>query len=329
MRSLHKMVGAISASLLMSTPFAAQTWNMATGYPDSTYHTENVRWFADKVKEATNGELVIEVHSGASMFKATELKRALRTGQVQLVEFVLSMHGNESPLYEADTIPFLAVGEAEAAKLYEVQKPMLAERFKKEGIVPLYSVLWPGNGLYLSHEINRGSDLAGAKLRAHGPIVSKFIELLGAVSVNVQFVEVPQAFSTGVVQGMFSAASNGVDLKAWEFVSNFYNFSAFHPRNVVAVNAKAWNSLSEDTRNKVMEVAKQAEERGWKLTAELHEKAAVALAEGGMKVHQPSDELVADLQKASEQLVTEWVQRAGADGELILKEMKAFREANN
>ncbi|MFA7668998.1 MAG: TRAP transporter substrate-binding protein [Burkholderiaceae bacterium] len=302
---------------------------MATGYPDSTYHTENVRWFAEKVKEATNGELVIEVHSGASMFKAPELKRAVRTGQVQLAEYVLSFYGNEDALYEADTMPFLAVGSAEAAKLYEIQKPMLAERFKKEGLVPLYSVLWPGNGLYLNHEASSGADLASAKIRAPGPVVAKLTELLGAIAVNVQFVEVPQAFSTGVINGMFTAASNGVDMKAWEFVSNFYDFSAYHPRNIVAVNARAWNSLSEDTQKKVLEVAKQAEERGWRLTDELQAKAAIELNEGGVKVHKPSEQLVADFKKASDQLIQEWVKRAGKDGERIVEEMTAFKEAKN
>ncbi|NYT57594.1 TRAP transporter substrate-binding protein [Alcaligenaceae bacterium] len=328
MNKAQKILAALATSALISPAFAAQTWNIATGYPDSTFHTENIYWFADKVKEATNGELQIEVHSGASMFKMPELKRAVRSGQVQLSEFVLSAYGNESPLYEADTIPFLAVGAAEAAKLYELQKPLIAKRFEKEGIMPLYSVLWPGNGLYINQEISRGTDMAGVKVRGQIPVVSKMGELLGAVPVNVQFVEVPQAFSTGVLTAMFSAASNGVDMKAWEYIKNFYDLSAYHPRNVVAVNIKAWNSLSKDTQEKVLAVARQAEERGWKLAASLEEKTSV-LAENGMKVHQPSAELLGDFKAVSNQLIEDWAKRAGPDGAYILKEMNAFKASNN
>src|SRR5690606_1163681 len=107
----------------------AQTWNMPTPYPDGNFQTENVRWFADEVGKATNGDFKLEVHSGASMFKMGELKRALRTGQVPIAEFFISAYGNENPIYDADSIPFMAIGQDQAKKLYEIQKPFLEKQF--------------------------------------------------------------------------------------------------------------------------------------------------------------------------------------------------------
>ncbi len=114
----------------------ADTWNMATPYPEGNFHTKNIRWFVDEVAKATDGELKIEVHSGASLFPMAQIKRALRTGQVQMAEFLISAYGNEDAIYEADSIPFFT-GAGEGKKLYELQQPLLKERFDKEGIVAI------------------------------------------------------------------------------------------------------------------------------------------------------------------------------------------------
>lgn len=320
MKSL-KTIAAIALCAIAPLAAAGQTWKMPTAYPDGNFHTENVRWFADEVRKATNGELNIEIFSGASMFKMGEIKRALRTAQVPIAEFFLSAYGNEDPIYEADSVPFLAVGQEQAARLYSVQKPLLDKRFKKEGLVSLYSVVWPGQGFYTKTPLNSTADFKGVKLRGQTPIVSRMGELLGAVPVNVQFVEVPQAFQTGVISAMLTAGSTGVDTQAWEYTKYFYDASVFHPRNVVAVNAKEWNALPEATRKSVQEVARRAEERGWKRAAELQSQSRKTLAEKGMTVVEPSAQLMNQFNSVGEKMIAEWAKKAGPDGVEIAKQM--------
>jgi len=322
MRNLGKQLIAALVLAGLSGAASAETWNLATGYPDTNFHTENIRWFADQVEKETGGALKIVVHSGASMFKVAELKRALRTGQVQAAEFILSSYGNEDPIYEADSIPFLAVGAQEAKQLYDAQKPMLEKRFQKEGIVSLYQVIWPGNSLYTANPITRVSDLKGVKMRGQTPIVARLAELTGAVPVNVQFVEVPQAFATGVITAMITAGSNGAETQAWEYTKYYYDISAYHPRNVVAVNARAWKALPEDVRAKVLEVAKRAEARGWEKAVELQKTSTATLAEHGMKVEQPSPELLSGFKKIGDQIIAEWAKKAGPDGATLVQAMK-------
>ena len=71
-----------ATSLLLGTAYAGTKWDMPTPYGDGVHHTKNVRQFADDVKAATNGELNIVVHSGASLIKHPEIHRAVRSGQV-------------------------------------------------------------------------------------------------------------------------------------------------------------------------------------------------------------------------------------------------------
>jgi TRAP-type C4-dicarboxylate transport system substrate-binding protein len=321
MMKSFKNIAAIALLAVAPLAGAGQTWKMPTAYPDGNFHTENVRWFADEVHKATNGDLTIEVYSGASMFKMGEIKRALRTAQVPIAEFFLSAYGNEDPIYDADSVPFLAVGQEQAARLYKVQKPFLDKRFNKEGLVSLYSVVWPGQGFYTKNPLTSTTDFKGMKLRGQTPIVARMGELLGAVPVNVQFVEVPQAFQTGVISAMLTAGSTGVDTQAWEYTKYFYNASAFHPRNVVAVNAKAWDALPEATRKAVEGVARRAEERGWQRAAELQSQSRKTLAEKGMTVVDPSPQLMSQFTAVGDKMITEWAKKAGPDGAEIAKQM--------
>jgi TRAP-type C4-dicarboxylate transport system substrate-binding protein len=301
---------------------SAETWNLPNAYPDNNFQTENLRWLADEVAKATKGELTFVVHSGASMFKMAELKRAVRTGQVPIAEFILSSFGNEDAMYEADSVPFLAVGQTEAMKLYKIQAPMLKKRFDKEGLIALYSVPWPGNSLFTQIPVDSFEAFRGMKMRGQTPAVARLVELLGAVPVNVQFVEIPQAFQTGVVTGMFTAGTTGVDTQAWDYCRYFYDTAGYSPRDVVAVNAKAWGKLPEAIRKAVTEVAKRAETRGWKLAANLEVDARKVLTQHGIKVIDPSNEMMAQFRKVGDQMIAEWVKRAGPDGDELVRRMR-------
>ena len=79
----------------------------------------------DDVKKATGGKLEIVVHSNGSLIKHPDMLRAVSTGQVNVVEFLLGQFGNEDPVFAADNIPFVATGYDNAYRYYQAQKPLL------------------------------------------------------------------------------------------------------------------------------------------------------------------------------------------------------------
>ncbi len=87
---LAAAVGAAFA--LAAGAVQAQTkWDMPTPYPDSNFHTKNVRQFADEVAKGTGGKLQITVHPANSLVKMAEMKRAVQTGQVPIGEMLMSV----------------------------------------------------------------------------------------------------------------------------------------------------------------------------------------------------------------------------------------------
>ncbi|MFY7857045.1 MAG: C4-dicarboxylate ABC transporter substrate-binding protein, partial [Rubrivivax sp.] len=130
-------------------PAVAQTkWDLPSGYNANTFQVQNLQWFAEEVDKATGGKLKIQVHPGASLFKANEIKRAVQTGQTQIGEFILSGASNENALFGVDSIPFLATTYAEAKKLNDISNPYLEKLLASQGMKLLYTVPWPGQSLY-------------------------------------------------------------------------------------------------------------------------------------------------------------------------------------
>lgn len=311
----------MTAALALATwaPSAsAENWDMPTPYPEGNYHTQNVMAFAKEVSDLTSGGLTITVHSGASLFKMPEIKRAVRTFQAPIGEILLSAYGNENAVFETDGIPFLAAGFDNAWKLYQAQKPVLEEVLAEEGLMLLYSVPWPGQGLYSKTAVNSMGDMSGVKFRAYNAATSRLAELMGATPTTVQYAEVPQAFSTGVVSAMLTSATTGVDTQAWDFLDYFYTTDAMHPKNAVFVNKAAFDALPEAQQKAVLTAAANAETRGWETARKAGDDAAAKLASSGMNVEAPGDTLKSEFSEIGKTMTQEWLAKAGDKGQAIV-----------
>jgi TRAP-type C4-dicarboxylate transport system substrate-binding protein len=292
---------------------------MPTPYSDGEFHTINVRQFAEDVRKASDGKLEINVHSNGSLIKHPDILRAVSTGQVAMGEFLLGQFGNEEAVFNADNVPFLAVGFDQAFKLYQAQKSILQKKLEGRGMHLLYAVAWPGQGIYSKNELKSIDDLKGAKMRTYSPMTSRLVELLGASPLTIQVPEVPQAFATGTMTAMVTSSATGTSTKAWEFVKNYYATNAWHPKNVVVVNSRAFQGLNAAQKKALADSAAAAEKRGWELGRAREANANKMLADNGMAVHTPTPAMMSALAKIGDTMSAEWLKSAGADGAAILK----------
>ncbi len=307
------------AAIALATSAAAQTkWDLASGYGANTFQTKNLEQFAADVKAATGGKLLITVHSGASLFKQPEIKRAIQTGLVPAGEFIISGLANENPIYGADSIPFLATSYADAKRLYEAAKPVQGKLLASQGVKMLFSVPWPGQSLYSVKPINAADDFKGSKMRAYNPATTKIAQMLGASPVTIQLPELGQALATGAANNFLTSSASGADGKLYEQVKFFYPVNGWLPRNVTAVSQKAFDALDKPTQDAVLKAAADAEVRGWKASEQVDEDSIKILKDNGVTVAPPSASVSAALQKIGDTMTTEWLASAGADGKTII-----------
>lgn len=319
---LNRKTLALFAAGALSGVFAstanAQNWDMPTAYAPSNFHTVNIEAFAAAVKQTTGGKLAITVHPGASLYKMPEIKRAVQTRQVPIGEVLMVTLVNENAVYAVDGLPFLANSYADASKLWTVQRPYIERPLDAQGLKLMFAVPWPPQGLMTAKEVQSAADLEGLSFRAYDKQTSRLGELIKARPVTIQAAEVAQALATGKINALTSSAQSGVDYKVWESLKYFYDVQAWLPKNMVIVNAAAFNALEKGTQDSLLAEAKKAEELGWKSSREVAEATKKTLAEHGMKVQPPSPQLVADFGRIGKQMVDEWLAGAGPDGKAIV-----------
>lgn len=316
---IHRFLPAAALAALCATPLAAETWQMSAHDPDGNFHTENIRQFAADVAEKSGGALTLDVKSNAVLLSRADLKRGVQRGVVPIGEVLISALANENPIFAADSVPILATDFDEARRLWEASKPIYEKTLADEGLKILWAEPWPPQGIYTKDPIESAADLKGVKFRAYNPTTARFAELMGAVPATVASGEIGQAFSTGVISGMLTSPTTGVDSQAWDFVKHYYDVKAFIPKNFVLVNSRAFDALPPEAQTALTEAAAAAETRGWQMAQEATDKATATLTENGMEVHAPPQALADDLKSVGDTMVEEWIQSGGEDVRAIVE----------
>ena len=320
---MKRFLFCLAAVALAAPAMAGERWDMPTPYADNNFHTVNIKLFAEDVRGATGGELEIVVHSAASLFKLPEIKRAVQTGQVPIGEVLLSALGNEDPLYELDSVPFLAADYDAARRLWDISRPYIEARLAKQGVMVLFAVPWPPQALFARKALNSVADLADVKFRVYNPATSRLAELMGALPTTVQMPELAQAFSTGMVHAMITSPTFAVDTQSWDFVEYMYETRAMLPKDIVLMNRRSFLRLDDGLQVAVLAAAARAEARGWRMSAEETVVKTRMLADKGMAVREVSAEFAAELTAIGETMTGEWMAKAGADGAAVIEAFRA------
>jgi TRAP-type C4-dicarboxylate transport system substrate-binding protein len=319
MNKLIKILSVIALSLFSIVNVnAAEKWDMPMAYSATNFHSQTGVMFADAVRIATGGEVDITVHPGGSLFKGNEIKKAIQTGQAPIGERILSAHQNESQIFGADSIPFLATSYKDSDKLWKHLRPVLEKELDEQGLVLLYGIPWPAQGLYFKKEVNSIADSKGVKFRSYNNATARLAELMGMLPVQVEAAELSQALATGVAESFVSSGSTGYDRKVWEHLTHFYEVNAWLPRNYVFVNKKAWNKLSKENQNIIRGVAMMTEAAGTARSEQLSGWYINQLAANGMKVQVAEGQLRADLESIGKTMSDEWIKDAGPNGKKIV-----------
>jgi uncharacterized caspase-like protein/TRAP-type C4-dicarboxylate transport system substrate-binding protein len=295
----------------------ALRWDLPSAYSDATFHTQNLAAFAQELGRSGAG-LDISVHSNGSLIRHPDILRAVSTGQVNIAEFLLAQFGAEDPALTADNLPFVAMGYDEAWRFYQAQKPLLEKALHRRGLRLLYAVAWPGQGFYTNAPLRTIDDLKGIRMRTYSPLTARLAELLGAAPTVVPVPEVPRMFSSGALHAMLTSSATGAATRAWEFTKHYYRTNAFHPKNAVVVNERAFQRLPQGKRQALLDAARRAETRGWEMSRSSEQSADAQLRANGMAVHELDEPMRSALRRVGAQMLAEWASAAGPDASAMV-----------
>ncbi len=305
----------------VSTSFAKTKWDCHLNYPAGNFHSQGMQRFADRVKEATNGELTIVLHPGSALgFKGPELLRAVAEGQLAVAEVPTGMVEGDAPVLALTAQPFVSTNAFEQRLLYQLAKPTYARVLKKFNQFTLYTSVWPFSGIYTQRAVSSESDLKGLKMRVYDGTGLAFGKATGIAARKMPFSEVYPAMKAGLLDSMYTSSVSGVDAKAWEVLKYFTPINIVGPVNMVNVNLDAWNKLPADIQKTVLEIANEMEDEMWNLAGDMDRKSRAKLKENGMEVSTVNQSFRSELNTIGDQLRGAWAKKAGADAQNILNE---------
>lgn len=313
--SIRQRAAAIASAIALScvTAFPAagqQQWDMPLAWPAGNLHVKNAQIFANEVKKATNGNVDIKLHTGGSLgFKGPEVFTAVRRGNVPIADIVLNQQVGVEPFFEIISLPYLVQGFVEMRAMMMYARPTLDDLAKKHNQRILYAVPWPSQMVYSKTEFTELEDLQDLKIRTSDKTSTDIFRLFGASPIQLPWAEVVPALASGVIDGVTTSTTSGVDGTFWEFMD--YGMLLRHQTttNIVTVNMDAWGRLSPEERLIISDLGRRLETKFWHNVIKEDEEKLATLAKNGMKINHPSPELTSQLLEKSRVLWDDFLKR--------------------
>lgn len=317
---------ASMVSVAAGTAQADTTWTMASGYPESSFLTKNIRLFIEAVEQRTDGELKIDLRPNDTLIQLDNIKRAVQSGQIPIGEIRMGVYGNEQEMFNLDNIPGVVPTFEKSWALMEAQKPYYEEWFGENGMEVLTYVAWPGQGFFTNGEIHSLDDLEGIKLRIYSKQTQVMGEKLGTEAIILPFAEVPQAFATGMIEALWTSAQSGTDVQVWDYLDTFTYTGTMHNKNAIIVNERAMRALPEDIQQIVREEGEKATARGWELAQAASDEKEQILQDHGVSVVQAPQDILDRIDEIGKEMVADWMTRASEEEQAVYEAYQASIE---
>ncbi|MDU8910648.1 TRAP transporter substrate-binding protein DctP [Aestuariicoccus sp. MJ-SS9] len=277
--------GIVAGSVAWASIAAAEdTVTAVHAFPETLIYTQSFLDFVNKVNERGEGVVQIEVRGGPEAIGMFQQPDAVRDGIVDMVYTPGSFYAGALPEKDALVASNLTAIETRANGGIE-----LIDQIHQEKMGVKY-LGWFDSGvcynLWTRNEPTFDADgnleVEGLKLRGNAVYNAFFTEYLGAQVIDLPTTDVYSALERGVVDATGWTQIGLIDLKWNEFL-NYRIAPCFFSTDLgVIVNLDKWESLSDESRAILQEVAIEHERESVEKLRAKRDADFAALAEQGM-----------------------------------------------
>lgn len=306
-----------TALAFTSTSALAVEWN-ASLWGKKRAFTEHVEKLAELVDQKTNGEFKINISYGG-LSKPRENLDNIAIGAFEMAQFCAGYHRDKNRAITVLELPFLGVAnlEEEVAVSHAVyDHPAVKEEMAQWNAMMLMTSPMPQYNIVGTGEPrDELADFDGMRVRATGGLGQAF-EAVGGVPTSVAAPEAYQAMESGVVDTVAFAQhahlSFGTINRADWWTANLNPGTVNCP---VVVNTDAYEALSDEHKQVLMESVDEAIDHYLANYASLLERWDSVLAEKGVQKVEISEEVLSEFRaKAADPIREQWIKDMSAQG---------------
>jgi len=304
-------------------------WRMATEYPANTMPGEGVSTFATEVKSRTAGALeILPSYDASAGIKSADIPKAVRDGALDAGDAYGGALAGLDPVFALSSLPFVVENIQDAQRLLELARPLYARAFEALGQHLLYVTPWPASGIWSSRPASSVDALRTLSIRTYDTTSASVMQAAGAKAEFLSFSELPARLKAGTINAALSSGDGDAGRKLWGWLPYFTTIEYAMPLSFATVSARAYAALSPEQRRAVDQAAQATESRQWSRLRNRGEDNRQNMQRSGVTMEPPSPALRKVLQRAGEQAVAEWEQKAGHDAAAVLEQFRsAPREA--
>jgi tripartite ATP-independent transporter DctP family solute receptor len=242
--------------------------------------------FADKVRQATKGEVDIQVFPNSVLGGEREAAEGIRLGSVQMGILTSSVLTSWMPALQVLDLPFLFNDDAHAIAVNRPLTKALSKDFEAQGFRLLGFSINGARELMSRFAIEKPADVKGKKMRVlQSPIHIALWKAVGANPVPIPAPEVYNSLQTGVVDFFDNTATNYLTFKFFEVAPYYIKLDHVYAMGTWVVAEAWWKRLPAEYQTIIADLALQSQDS---LPALQQKEDDAALAETqrlGAKIH--------------------------------------------
>jgi len=258
----HLAVAAGLCTIFASVHASQITLKFAHEAPESAIKGQSANYFAERVKEHTNGSVIVDVYPGGQLVPTTDEIRAVARGQVDIIAPYTSYFSSIDRAWDVFYQPLLFADPADAVQTFAgpVGNELLS-RLSSRGMVGLS--IWHDGPVYLFSKgkpIETPEDMAGRKIRvAPSRPLEAGLDAVNATAVSIPATEVYLALQQGVADSVLTTPTYAGPAK-WDEVLEYGNKLMFGQGGYALVaNQKSLERLSDEQKEGFMRAVKETE----------------------------------------------------------------------
>lgn len=300
----RRRFSTIATGALLGAAGSTVSWNaeaadaefaykFATTAPADDPVSVHAQKVADRVKEATNGRMVIQVFPYGQLGTDSSLLSSVRSGAVEFINASDNLLSNVTAVSAVSAVGFAFRDYEEAWKSLDGDLGTLVRGNLGKFGITLMDRVWDSGfrQVYTATKpIDSVNDLAGLKIRVPvTPIVFSMFKGMGATPISINFNEVYSALQAHLADAMETALIaflNGKFYEVQKYCSlTNHSWSGYW----IAANAAAFNRLPKDLQDTVRSVMNETADEERQHSKKENLSTAERLKQHSIAINAPTD----------------------------------------
>lgn len=292
-------------------------------HPSTLPYYKGADKFTKLVEQRSNGRVKFQVYPAAQLYRASEVVKAVTSGDIEMGHCVQDEWSVVFPLANIFYQPFMISTEEARREVTKGKTSELIEKHMvKAGAKPLFWMPADYNSVFVCNkrQLRVPKDFEGCLMRTT-PGIYKIFEALGAKPVRLNVNDVYMALKRGTVDGSWTVPSSAIKRKWDEVVKYSTIIEMMATYNVAFVNVKFWNTLPEEIQNIMVKAADEAEKYEKEIIV-TDEKEAIDKLKKNTQAYFPTPQEIDLWRNATDGLVEEFAAKGGPEVKAVVDKIK-------